>query len=293
MNKYAMAWTSDRGYMPGTNANLNAMELYGGYEKVDKFILMGGSEMLPEEYKAQWPVVKFVNMFDLCKNLSPTGDPNWYYVSADLSFAIDLLKNYEVVLLWGADLCVMDDFTECFEIAEKLQAMVLGTNEHGSHYVEGLSKQWPYPHTWAVPYADAPFFIPKAWASVLQLMLEYYTLPGAMIDRMDGMNYAIRDLGARVHAVPGELWVVNVPYRNKFELGRNHSLYIAESSTRLRSFHRKYWNSCVCREYLPGSLEPYIGISRRTKMQFNYFYNFFNKECRVKWTEGLEVWDGQ
>lgn len=285
--KYAMLWTSSRGYMPGTNASLNAMEHYGFKLRPDIYLLEDG--MLPEEYRAQWPGVTFENVYE---QAPPGLDNGWYYVYSDVIKAIELLKDYDVVLLWGGDLCILNDFSVYFELSEKLEAMVLGTNEHGSHYMEDLSPEWPYRHTWSVPYADVPFFVPKKWVTVLEKMIEYTKMPGCEIDRMDGMNYAIRDCDAKVYPVPGELWVQNVPYRYPLVYGRNKTLYISESSTFLYSFHRRYWQAQICREYLPGGKEPWSAISKRNKMIFNHLYNFFNTQCRVTWTESLETWDG-
>jgi hypothetical protein len=292
MNRYAMVWTTNIGYMAGTNASLNAMEFYG-FKGVDVYVLTAG-EFLGKEYKDQWPEINFIDFFTFVPPLPPRVDEGWHFVSADIIKAVKLLRGYEVVLIWGGDLCILDNFTEYFEIAEKLGALVLGTNEHGNNYLRGLPTEWPYRHTWAVPYADIPFFVPRKWISVLELMLDYYynrENPDG-VDRMDGLNYAVRDLGARVHAVPGEFWVVNVPYRLKLIGAGNGSIYVDESSTRLKSFHRKYWSAATCREYLPGGAEPGISISRNNKMLFNRAFNFFNRECRVKWEAGLEVWDG-
>lgn len=283
-----MIWTTSRGYMPGTNATLNAMEYYG-WSGVDVTILTGGN-FLPAQYIGSWPSIRFV---DFNSFISRGNDNGWNYRFADIVYALKLFDDgYDVVLLWGGDLCVVDDFREYFGISESLNALVLGTNEHGSHYLDRLGKTWPYGHTWSVPYADVPFFVPRGCRAVLERMLEYNTMDQCSLSRMDGLNYAVRDIGARVHTVPGELWIVNVPYRWRLQEGMNKSLFVAESSTRLKSFHRKYWSAAVCRQYLPGREGATADTSRRNKIIMNRFYNFFNRECRVPWTEGLEVWDG-
>ena len=292
MAKYAMLWTTSRGYMPGTNASLNAMELFG-FKDVEVIVLTGG-EFLPEEYKAAWPDVKFVDFMKFI--VPPTGDYGWGYLYGDIVYAVENLRDYDAILFWGGDVCVAANFMEYFEICHKLDAMVLGTNEHGSHYLDsqtGMSQQWPYAHTWTVPYADVPFFVSKGTFPVLDLMIEYTKRPDNKLDRMDGMNYAVRDVKAKVVEVPGELWVCNVPYRRMLEMGRNREIFVSQSSSKMKAFHRRYWEADTCRIYLPGGTAESSPISRNNKLLFNKYYHFLNTQCRVKWTESVELWDGQ
>lgn len=291
MAKYAMIWTTDLGYMPGTNASLNAMEKFG-FKDLDIIILTGG-DFLSDEYKQSWPNVQFVDFMKFIN--PPTGDYGWGYLYGDVIYTLEHLQDYDTVLLWGGDVCVCANFMEYFEIAHKLEAMVLGTNEHGSHYLNSstaMSTVWPYAHTWTVPYADVPFFVSKPCYSVLELMIDYTKRPDNVLDRMDGMNYAVRDLGVRVVDVPGEVWVQNVPYRRMLEIGKNHEIFFSQSSTTLKSFHRKYWMSDLCRTYLPGGTPESSPISRNNKLLFNKYYYYMNTQCRVKWEQGLEIWDG-
>lgn len=273
--------------MPGTNASLNGLETYGF--NADTFVLTSG-DFLAEEYKESWPNVQFINFNAFMRHGKDAG---YYFRFADLQFGLELFDRYDVILFWGGDLCVLDNFMEYFEIAGSLDALVLGTNEHGSNTLASLGKEWPYAHTWSVPYADVPFFVPGSQMKVLKTMLEWSDRPNNKLSRMDMLNYVVRDLKCRVHAVPGELWIQNVPYRYSLKHDGNGVVYIKDSSTRLKSCHRKYWNCSVCRNYLPGGTPPWTEISRSNKRLFNRLYTFFNRECRVSWTEGLEVWDGK
>ena len=289
-NEYAVVWTTDRGYFPGTNASLNAFEFYGN--KADIFILTWG-DFLSDEYKKQWP--ENVTFIPIDTSIYPGRDPGWYFVFMDFDFALrNLFDWYPVVLFWSADQCFLNNVMDFFEISRSTNRPILGTNEHGSHNRDfrSISKVWPYVHTWAVPYTDQPVFVPATNIEFLKKIMEYQFIPGNVIDRMDGLNYAIRDTQTRVLEVPGELWIQNVPY--KFYLHEaDKKIYFHESTTFLYAFHRKYWNSTICRQYLPAQPGTrQAEISRSNKMLFNRMYNFFNRECRVKWTENLEVWDG-
>jgi len=286
MKDFAVIWTTDAGYFPGTNASLNALEFYGN--DVDVYILTW-TDFLTDEYKGQWDNVHF-NPMDTTKQRKVN---SWYFRFVDIIYALDeLFSKYKAVLFWGADVCLTSNIMDYFDICASTSKVILGTNEHGSHDLEKLSKAWPYNHTWDVPYADVPFFVPSGNTDCLKQLVEYQGKGHNKLSRMDGLNYAIRDCNTKVISVPGELWVQNVPY--KFLLTeRNKKIFLHESSTQLCSFHRKYWLSNICRTYLPGSDDRTKYVSKSNKMLFNRMYNFFNRECRVKWTDWLEVWDGQ
>ena len=46
MAKYAIVWTTDRGYMPGTNGILNALEHYKF--DIDVYVMTWGTELSKE-----------------------------------------------------------------------------------------------------------------------------------------------------------------------------------------------------------------------------------------------------
>jgi len=182
-----------------------------------------------------------------------------------------------------------------FDICASTSNVILGTNEHGSHNrnFTRLSPDWPYRHTWDVPYADVPWFVPSNNLDHLNTLMSYQDRNGHALSKMDGLNYAVRDTKTKIIEVPGEQWIQNVPYKIRLSEDRKtHTIYFCESSTTLNSFHRKYWNASICRSYLPGNDPVSKHISKSNKMLFNRMYNFFNRDCRVKWTENLEVWNG-
>lgn len=282
--KYAMMWATSRPYMSGTNGILNALEYYK-FKNIDPYVLLWDDLNPEDDYFKQWPDVTFKKM-DLSFWPKPM-DAYWYMVFAPPNFAIKLLDEYDVVLIWGADVCPLDNFEEHFEYAEKLQKLILGHNEQGLQNFSGLSEKWPYRHTWDVPWADIPLFVPKIRKDVLQLTLDYQARDECIIDWMDGLNYAIRDLNAPVMTVPGTLWVYNVTGQCKIkrEVNPTTCYFMAQ---RMKSFHRKYWSANFCRAYMhPGN-----ETTKHNHLVFNIIWNFFNRECRVRWTENLEVWDG-
>ena len=285
MAKYAIVWTTDRGYMPGTNGILNALEHYKF--DIDVYVMTWGTE-LSKEYTDQWPSVSFVPLTtDFWHESKPA---KWYLRFADVHFTLNKLWHYDTVLIWGADVCPLNNFTEYFEMAYKMNRVIVGTNEH-CRYIDPqfarLNEDWPYIHHWTVPYTDVPLFVPNSHFSVLEKMLEFQRTKGCQLSHMDGLNYAIRDLKTPVWTVPGELWVHNVPSRIPLTRGNNGVVHFDKSNTRMNSFHRRYWAIDLCKKY-----HPVNETSTRNKLLFNKMWAWFNTEHRVKWGEGWSVWDG-
>jgi len=273
MAKYAIIWTTTNSYMPGTNANLNALEFYGF--DVDAYVLY---DEISDDYKAHFPKVNFSQM----TVWSEHRDSYWYCVFSDLKYAVDnLFDNYDVVLFWGGDVCIVDNFMEYFEVAHKLNRIVAGTNEHHGEGPINLPEKQPYTHTWMVPWADIPFFVPSTKRKVIENTLSYQYIKGATVDRMDGLNYAIRDEKENVFGVLGHMWVMNCPYWGKIERSGNNLLLFG---SKMKSFHRKYWSKEYAKNYADGN-----EISKNNATMFNYMYRFLNNQ-RVKWTEGIDAW---
>ena len=286
-NDYAVVWNTDKGYFPGTNASLNAWEFYGN--EADIFILTW-TDFLTREYKDEWPHVSF-SLLD--RQLYPKRSAAWYLRFMDFDFALrGLFDSYKAILFWSADQCFVNNVMDFFEIAHKTGRPILGTNEHGSYHRDfrHLTEK-PYKHTWNVPYTDQPVFIPSSDVRLIQELMKLQVAP-CEVSRMDGLNYTARSTKTRVIEVPGELWIQNVPHRIPL---REHErwIFVHDSSTQLYAFHRRYWNQHICHSYLPGNDERTQLVGKQNKLLFNRMYNFFNRDCRVKWTEGLEVWDGR
>ena len=280
---YAIIWTTTHSYMPGTNAILNAIEHYGF--DVDVYVLIW--DALDEAYIENWPGVNFIPI-DI-KWWDEKKKNKWYLRFADLIYASKNLKNYDVVLVWGADVCPVNNFMDYFEISHKLNKVIVGTNEHARHLkdpYQRLSINWPYKHHWTVAYADIPFFVPKDHFNVIDTMLDYQKREDCELSHMDGMNHAFRDCDTDLFVVPGELWVHNVPQRIKLQR-QNDVIHFEKSNTRLNSFHRRYWAENLCKKYLPIN-----EISRDNKLLFNQMWAWFNTEHRVKWNEGWQLWNG-
>jgi len=286
MKKYAIVWTTTRGYMPGTNAILNALEFYN-FQNVDVYVMADKDNMPDEEYRKQWSGINFIDLGEAVK-AHPNKDWYWYLVFGDLQFALDeLFDKYEVVLFWGADICIVNNFESYFELAEKTGQIILGTNEHagdGLTLLDKLPKERPYKHTWDVPFADIPFFIPKNKRHLLSLMFEHQKDEGNEVDRMDGLNYAVRDLKEDIIKAHSPFWICNIPNWTKVER-RGDFLYFA--GNQMYSFHRKYWIKSYCENYMPGENE----IKEHNIKMFNFMWRFFNNDCRVKWTEGIDVYE--
>jgi hypothetical protein len=289
--QYAMIWTTDKGYMPGTNGILNALEFYGF--DIDTYVLTWG-DFLSEEYKASWPRTKFIQ-------IDPKWWPvpkavKWYLRLIDVWYTINNLSSYDAILIWGADECPLNNFTDHFEIASLTNKIIVGSNEHfGSlePLYSKMTRDWPYAHTWSVPYADIPFFISPKNFDVLEMILTYHSRDENKLSYMDALNYALRDLNKEPFVAPGELWVHNVPFRIPLTSNGRGTVLVKGSSTRMQGFHRKYWNPVLCHKYLPGIKGTQSEVtSRSNKMIFNRTWAWFNTEHRVKWEEGWGLWDG-
>lgn len=281
-----MIWTTSKNYMPGTNASLNALEIHGC--NPDIYILYW-EDCITQEYMKQWPNVTFISMQDkeIIRLWDKPRSNGWHFRFDDMLFALkNLFLQYEIVLFWSGDQCIVNDITDYFGISQKMNKVILGTNEHGIHTFNQISDKWPYKHTWSVPYTDQPIFIPQGKEYVLRKLLEYQAKNDNELSRMDGLNYAIRDCKENIFAVPGEMWIQNTPYRMKLQR-RDNKIFFHESTTELCAFHRRYWDVKVCKNYLPEN-----EISKQNKLIFNQMYNHLNKNCRVKWTENLEIWNG-
>ena len=290
--KYAMVWTSDQGYMPGTNANFNAMDFYG-FGKVDVFLLVVFKIIdLHEQYRIQlnetYPHITLLDLPNATREIKH--EAYWQCVFSDFHFALKELMNYDVVLFWEGDSCIVNNFYDYFEICEKTERIILGSNEQGNQTYAAMSREWPYGHTWDVPYANIPLFVPRSRMDVIQMTLDFqFNDNTGNVDRMDGLNYAIRDLDSKVLVVPGSHWVMNIPSWGTVVKG-DRNLYLFNQA--MNSFHRKYWSVNYLKNYISGFMQN-GGISIKNVKLFNNKYNFFNRNWKLKWEDHLEIWDGK
>lgn len=282
MKPYAIVFSTTAGYMPGTNGKLNALEHYG-MNDVDVYVIQVNFE-LPQDYKDQWPDVNF-------ELLDPSFWPEsknagWYCRFAPPARAIQLLDQYQAVQIDGADVCPVSNYTHYFEIAVKTRSPVVSTNEQGISDFSRMSEEWPFGHTWMVPYADIPCIMTPSQKEMLQMNLDFQARPECRLSWMDGLNYAIRETDTRPNVFPGNLWVFNLSSQGKVRRD-NDALYFQDQ--RMNMFHRKYWIAGVCMKYLAPANEN----CQHNHLIFNQMWNFFNRDCRVKWTEGVDEWDGK
>lgn len=292
-NDYAIIFTTSKGYMPGTNAILNALEykVFGG---LDVYV-MHDTDFITDDYKNAWKSNEtWLNVnFELIQpnNVSDTSkSQRWYLLFADVKRSLELFEaGYKVVLIWGSDVLPVNNFIDYFQVTDKLNKVVLGTNEHGTHTLRMLDMKWPYRHHWRVPYADVPFFVPVKQRGLLQKMLYYQSLSDCELSHMDGMNYAVKELGTPIFEVPGELWVQNVPHARLLYFDwKTASVYLKNSSTKLNAIHRKYWNEHIVETYLTVKDDMANNIGLANKRNFAKLYTFFNEKCRVKLNDYFE-----
>jgi hypothetical protein len=296
-SRYAYVMSTNRKYMPGVNATLNALEFYGF--EVDVYVLMTKDDFLEHSYKAQWPAnVQFITIdttFAIPVVKVKRVVEKWLLRFGTLDFTAEvLLDYYPVVVIEDSDTCPTSNWMDWFEVIEKSDKLAMSTIEFGSHNVDfsGLAKEWPYPKAWRIPYANCPLFVTPTYRDVLRKDISYQAREGCQLSVMNGLNYAMRDLGIKPLALPGEIW--NCANPSKFAVQwRFNTLYFDHSATLVKIFHRAYWNATICSHYLNRNKPDQPPVLRHNKKTFNYIFNFFNKECRVKWLEGVELWDGK
>lgn len=288
MAKYAIIWTTTKGYMPGTNGILNALEHYNF--KCDKYVMHLAERQEEQgeldDYKKQWSDIKFI---DAPRDITKLKKSNyWYCIYSDIHYAFNYM-DYDCILFWSADCLPLCNFEYYFDIATKLDKIVLGWNEHSINFLENLSTKQPYPHTWNVPYTDIPCFVPKSKFKFLENLLKYQAREDCVLNRMDAMNYAVRDMNHEPIAVAGQLWVNNVPYIANIEIHNhpNGEKHVYTAGAKIHSAHRRYWDNNYIKNYIRGHNE----ISHNNAKKFNKLWNYFNTECRVKWTEGLTTYE--
>ena len=117
---------------------------------------------------------------------------------------------------------------------------------------------------------------------MIQNILDYQFIENAELSRMDGLNYSIRDENENVLSVPGNMWVMNVPYWGKVKRSGDNLLLFG---SKMKSFHRKYWLKQYAKNYANGN-----DIAKHNLTVFNKMYRHLNNQ-RVKWTEGIDSWD--
>lgn len=285
MAGYAIVFSTTRGYMPGTNGFLNALEHYGMADDVDVYVIMVNFD-LAQEYKDLWPDVNFEPLDPSFWHESKNA--GWYCRLAPPARGIQLLDQYDVVMLAGADWCPVSNFTDRFKLVLDTQECLLSTNEQGCASFDRMTPkgEHPYGHTWMIPWADIPAIMSKNQKQVLELVLDFHRREDCRLSWMDALNYAIRDFDQKPNVEPGPLWVFNLSSQGKV-VRDGDKLYYNEE--RMNGFHRKYWNISMCKKYLA----PNSPICQHNHYIFNQMWNFFNRDCRVEWLEGLELWDGK
>lgn len=275
--KYAIALSATKGYMPGLNGILNALESYG--MRITPIVYSPEGD-ISDTYRSKWPNVRFLPV----DNAWVSGKHAKVYIKlAPYRGAMELLDEFDAVAIWGADVCPVNNFIDYFDISRLLGKVVLGSNELVMTSTEELQEVEPYPHHWRVPYADIPVIVSRCHRNVLERFVDLVCKSSNGLSVMDGLNYAVRDSGAKVFEVPGNLWIhkdTNDPVRIKN--GCVPELYSLHH--RMFSFHNRYWNKENTHKYFVKHENPY----RKANMKlFNTVWVYFNMQCRVKLEDGV------
>lgn len=297
MARYAIAVATNKGYMPGVNALLNAREVYG--IDADVYVYQYPPDFLDSGYKKQFGRDTFFYNVNLdwhpARINGPDPRKHWYFhctVGMFNTIRDELLGRYRVVLYIGSDVLVMNDLTGWFQVADKLDRLVTGVVRTGPATFRRLSKEWPYHPTWEVPYNDVPVFIPNTYDDVLKTMVEYFEKPDCKLRAMDSLNYAIRDTYTEPFCHPDQVMFMKLLNSQKFEyLLEDKKPFMCCGPWRFGLAHHRPWNKARMHHARKEFSRTQIGWVNSTVV--NRIYHELNVNYRVKWTEEIELWTKQ
>jgi len=301
MSKYAIITPCTHGYLPGLNANINALECYEN--NIDVFIINGGD--LPADYleKITTPglfnfKVSVLQVQDLMKDFKDYKPPkigvDFFHtmICSPYALMMRLKDEYNIVSLIGADMVVIANIMKWYEIAEKTGLIITANNPFSLNQIEDAGQKDIDEHGLLgnMPLSDAPgIFNPKLHESVLKRTMELVYEFG---DNMRCFGAAIFQQGKknRVLTLPGNLWTSGTYYSfqcmKSYESGMNGSsrpCYFADRE-RMFAIHRRWWLAPVRAYPLKGQVEgtQYYKNAINNPKICEEIYRIFNTQGKVK-----------
>jgi len=285
------------GYLPGLNANLNAMDIYEN--DVDVFIIDGGD--LPEEWKER--AVKTFNfkitiipIKNLMKDLYiHPKEKNvgiiHYLITTPYVLMQQLAKDYKLVSFIGADMCITDNIMKWYEVAEKTDMIITANNPFALNRCQDIDDRNLDKNglVGSMPVADVPCIMnPNVHADVIAKTLK---LTDKLGDNMRCFGTVLCELKKqnRILELPGNLWTCGIYYSAKAELsnemgknGTRPALYWDRE--RVQAIHRRWWESGV-REYPLRDKNPesceFKNALNNGKI-WEQIYRYFNTQGKLK-----------
>ena len=291
MSKYAIVTPCTLGYLPGLNANLNALDCYEN--DIDVFVIDGGD--LPKDYVEQIKTafrfkVEVVPMADLTKRLAyPVESLTHALFTTPYRLMLDLEGKYDVVSLIGADMVIVNNIMKWYEIADKMGYIVTAHNSFALSEARDLKEQWVNMSTGQaseMTVADAPGIVNiQIHRDLIEETLKITNQYG---DNMKSFNGAIWKIGKtnQVLELPGDLWTCGIYYSfgvHSSTDSKGRPTYWTNRE-RISAIHRRWWRKAV-REYAYKGQNPesqFYKFAWGNTQIWESIYRKFNTMGKVK-----------
>ena len=254
MNKYAIIINFCAIHLPGFNALINGLDIYENNIDVFAIYESEGQSAIPEDYLEKLKKHHFKFKIELIKfeDILRKYDYNLDNSFANAVYApyyimLEIKNTYDAVSYWGGDQIILDNIDNYYQIGANTDLILTGNNPYTLDDPgdwDGISNNHYF---W-----DMPMIInPKIHERLIHQLLKYKEKDHS---NMGAMNQAIKDLKLlkKVIRLPDIVWTVGIPYLYKLEkyYDLKGRLRLFAARERVVSFHKKWWLSTICNQYL-------------------------------------------
>jgi hypothetical protein len=292
MGKYALIVT-DTGMFPGTNAMINAFPYYNIQAEFHYLYKGKAAQKFAEERSED---IVAVDIEDLKKQYGVMhfkGDREsvWYCKMYRYLYAINHLIDYDAVMVIDADMCIVNDITPWFEIADKTGKLCIPNNDYSSNEYDQFNFE-SLKGASSPPLHNMPsFFKPSLWVDVMKRVPEI-SLEGTFGD-MTSLSRSLIESGkindGSLIVNPNALWVVSHFCHIKLHrrlIGNKQYLALNNiAGDRLYSVHRRWWMASVRRKFVEDirHADWAKDFGKNNVDLFYWFYKFFNTNKDMKY----------
>jgi hypothetical protein len=282
-------------YLYGLNGMLNGLAAYGNTADVfvpyyrHKTNLAAAAKEFEEKLATNpFPFkVVFVELADIFKDSPTKPTAGWQLRFARWKYVERIKDSYSAFCLLDADMLVLDNVMNWFDLVENSSVAVIGHNALGVYNFHSDVQI----HTNAAPYANIPCFAStKHWA-VMKAVYEN----GMKIATgdMPAMYFAFRDAGLKVVELPDNLWIRNVRETDLLKRGGGIPPLVLSTAVRQRvsMIHGKYWSQLrmdkmVGLKEVATVAKPALRTNSDIyKSNYELCYSlskYFNTECTIR-----------
>ena len=291
MPKYALVVT-DTGLFPGTNAMVNAFKYY---DIQAEFHYLHKLQWAAEFAEKRSDDVVGVSIDDLIEEYDirhpKLGENVWYCKMYRYLYAINHLIDYDAVCIIDADMVICNDITPWFEIADKLDRLVIPNNDYSGQEHDGYNLP-SIQGASSPPFHNMPsFFKPKTWEKVLR-DIPKISLENTYGDMSSLTHSLIRhgkmDDPSTFLMTPNALWVhshyCHIKLAKRKIGGKWYVCLHNIGGDRLYSFHRRWWMASLRRKFVDDIKDPVQRETGRNNVQIFYeMTKFFNTDDEMKY----------